>query len=145
SATGREEDQGQHAEEDGEGREDLTELAREVGQAGGREDGVREDRCRHGRHPSPVGVTSGSVRVSRPGARLRAATSSNQSGTGHPQAASIPLATCVIDGPEPNQAVIDFHSWPAPTAAGMRSDPSNRKVAFGSVRYFADSWSTGSV
>ena len=51
----------------------------------------------------------------------------------------------VIDVPEANQAVIDFHSWPAPTAGGIRSDASNRKVALVSVRYLADSLSIGSV
>ena len=44
-----------------------------------------------------------------------------------------------------NQLTIDFHSWPAPTAAGIASEASNAKVAFGSARYFADSWSIGSV
>src|SRR5262249_10804012 len=44
-----------------------------------------------------------------------------------------------------NQATIDFHSWPAPTAAGIKSEASNAKVAVGSARYLADSWSIGSV
>src|SRR5215469_18178516 len=44
-----------------------------------------------------------------------------------------------------NQLTIDFHSWPAPTAAGIASEASNAKVAVGSARYFADSWSIGSV
>ena len=44
-----------------------------------------------------------------------------------------------------NQAVIYFHSAPEPTAAGIRSEASNRNVAVGSVRYFADSLSIGSV
>jgi len=55
------------------------------------------------------------------------------------------LAVWSIDLPWPNQAVIAFHSAPEPTAAGMRSDASNRKVAPGSVRYLADSASIGSV
>src|SRR5262249_49112780 len=44
-----------------------------------------------------------------------------------------------------NQLTIDFHSWPAPTAAGIASEASNAKVAVGSARYFADSWSIGST
>src|SRR5690348_3543764 len=61
------------------------------------------------------------------------------------QAASMSLATCAVVWPEANQEVIDFHSCPAPTAAGIRSEASNRNVAFGSVRYFADNASIGSV
>src|SRR5262249_9257881 len=75
-------------------------------------------------------------------------------GAGHPlvqvsywgQAASICLAM-VATGVVGllNQLTIDFHSWPAPTAAGIASEASNAKVAAGSARYFADSWSMGSV
>ena len=39
------------------------------------------------------------------------------------------------------QAVSSFHSEPAPTAAGIRSEPSNRNTAFGSCRIFTDAWS----
>src|SRR5262249_53325025 len=60
-------------------------------------------------------------------------------------AASISLAVWSTDLPSANHAVIAFHSAPEPTAAGMRSEASNRNVAFGSVRYFADSASIGSV
>ncbi len=50
-----------------------------------------------------------------------------------------------IDCPSANQAVSDFHSCPAPIAAGIRSEPSKRKVAAGSVSASADSLSIGSV
>src|ERR1019366_6263485 len=55
------------------------------------------------------------------------------------------FATATCDAPVPNQAVICVHSAPEPTADGIRSDASNRKVAFGLVRYFADNWSMPSV
>src|SRR5665811_2347846 len=61
------------------------------------------------------------------------------------QAASIALATSGIDLPLPNQSTIAFHSAPEPTAAGMASEASNRNVAVGSARYFAEILSTGSV
>ncbi len=61
------------------------------------------------------------------------------------QAASMSAAVFWIDCPSANQAVSDFHSCPAPTAAGIRSEPSKRKVADGSVSASADSLSIGSV
>ena len=45
----------------------------------------------------------------------------------------------------PNHAVICVHSAPEPTADGIRSDASKRKVAFGLVRYCADNLSMPSV
>src|SRR5450755_2122396 len=61
------------------------------------------------------------------------------------QAPSIDDKTELVSLFSPNQDVISDHSLPAPTAAGIRSEASKRNVAVGSVRYFTDSWSIGSV
>jgi hypothetical protein len=50
-----------------------------------------------------------------------------------------------MDFPSPNQAVNSFHSEPAPTAAGIKSEASNPNVDFGLARYVADNLSTGSL
>ncbi len=51
------------------------------------------------------------------------------------------FATLGIDAPVPNHEVICVHSAPEPTADGIKSDASKRKVAFGLVRYCADNLS----
>jgi len=45
--------------------------------------------------------------------------------------------------PVATQLVISLQKVPAPTAAGIWSEPSKRKTAFGSCRICADSLSTG--
>src|ERR1700675_1027698 len=61
------------------------------------------------------------------------------------QAESIDVSTSDVDLFSPNQAVLSDQNLPEPTAAGIRSEASNRKVADGSVRYLADRASIGSV
>jgi hypothetical protein len=50
------------------------------------------------------------------------------------QAASIAFVTSAIDLPSPNHAVNSFHSAPAPTAAGIKSDASKPNVDLGFER-----------